>query len=168
MRGCEDRRMRLPPHLADQLSRVPKSSDGYCEYAPCRVTLRSGDVLDRVYIVERAAFRRVWGETDATVRVDNIEQIEDSPFRLPARCANDLYRAGESGMGYTQFTARLRDGSTLPFVVGNAVDFPNWPPDTGPADVVDVQPHAGREIFRDRAPSPHERSAPYAWCLYDA
>jgi hypothetical protein len=160
--------MRLPSHLADQLSRVPKSSDGYCEYAPCRVTLWSGDVLDRVYIVELAAFRRLWGETEATVLVDDIERIEDSPVRLPVRWANALYEAGESGMGYTLFTARLRDGSTLPFVVGNAVDFPNWPPDTGPADVVVVKPHGGREVFRHRAPGPHESSAEYAWCIYDA
>jgi hypothetical protein len=132
------------------------------------VTLRSGDVLDRVYIVERAAFRRMWGETEVTVFVADIERIEDSPFRLPAQWANALYQAGESGMGYTLFTARLRDGSTLPFVVGNAVDFPNWPAGTGPADVVDVQPHAGREVFRDRGPGPHERSARYSWSIYDA
>jgi hypothetical protein len=105
--------MRLPSHLADQLSRVPKSSDGYCEYAPCRVTLRSGDVLDRVYIVERAAFRRMWRETEATVLVDDIDRIEDSPVRLPVRWANVLYEAGESGMGYTLFTALLRDATTL-------------------------------------------------------
>lgn len=168
MGACDDHRMRLPPHLEADLSRVPKSSDGYCEYAPCRVTLKSGEVLDRVYLVQRAAFRRMWGETKATVNVGDIERLEDSPVRLPAQWANALYEAGESGMGYTLFTARLRDGSTLPFVVGNAVDFPNWPPGVGPGDVVDVQPHAGREIFRDRAPGPHERSAQYVWCLFDA
>ena len=126
--------MRLPEHLGEQLKRVPKSSDGYCVYAPCRVTLKRGEVLDRVYIVEAADFRRMWGHTRDTVDVAEIEQIEDSPFRLPARWANKLYEAGESGMGYTLFTARLRDGSALPFFVGNAVDFPNWPPGTGPAD----------------------------------
>jgi hypothetical protein len=160
--------MRLPQHLAEQLRRVPKSWDGYCAYAPCRVTLNSGEVLDRVYIVEASDFRRMWGHTQATVDVADIEQIEDSPFRLPARWANALYQAGESGMGYTLFVARLRDGSILPFVVGNAVDFPNWPPGDRPADVVDVQPHTGREVFRDRAPGPYESSAEYAWCVFDA
>lgn len=159
--------MRLPQHLAEQLSRVTKSSDGYCQYAPCRVTLKSGEVLDRVYLVERAAFRRMWGESEATVTVADVELIEDSPFRLPAQWANVLYEAGESGMGYTVFTARLRDGSTLPFVVGNAVDFPNWPPGVESRDVVDVLPHAGRDVFRDRGPDPHEKSAQFAWCLYD-
>jgi hypothetical protein len=167
MSGCEDRRMRLPPQLAEQLGQVPKSSDGYCEYAPCRVTLESGEVLDRVYIVELTAFRRIWGQTEDTVSVDDLERIEDSPLRLPSRWANALYEAGESGQGYTVFTARLRDGSNLPFVVGNAVDFPNWPPGIGPADVVDVQPHEGREVFRDRAPGPYESSAQYAWCLFE-
>ena len=160
--------MRLPQHLAEQLSSVPKSSDGYCEYAPCRVTLKSGEVLDHVYLVERDAFSRVWGAVATTVALIDIERIDDSPVRLPARWANELYKAGESGMGYTLFIARLRDGSLLPFVVGNAVDFPNWPPGVQPEDVLDVQPHAGREFFRDRAPGPHESSAQFEWCLYDA
>ena len=160
--------MRLSPHLAEQLSLIPRSTDGYCTYAPCRVTLRSGEVLDRVYVVERAAFRLMWGELEASVLVEDVEHIEDSPVRLPARFANALYEAGESGMGYTLFTTRLRDGTTLPFVVGNAVDFPNWPPNTGPGDVVDVQPHDGRDVFRDRPPGPHESSASYEWCLFDA
>lgn len=79
-----------------------------------------------------------------------------------------LCQRRESSMGYTLFTVRLRDASTLSFVVGNAVDFPNWPPGISPADVVDVQPHGGREAFRNRAPGPYESSAQYAWCLYDA
>lgn len=161
--------MRLPPDLAEQLRRVPTSTNGRLEYAPCRVTLKSGEIVERVYIVERATFLQMWGDTEgqATVPVTEVDRIDESSQRLPAEMANALYTAGESGMGYTLFTARLRDGSTLPFVVGNTVDFPNWPPGTGPDDVVDVQPHAGREVFRDRAPTLHESSAPYAWCLYD-
>jgi len=31
---------------------IEETSDGYCSYAPCRVTLRSGEVVDRVYIVD--------------------------------------------------------------------------------------------------------------------
>lgn len=147
MIGWEDRYMHLPQHVAEQLSGVPRSSDGYCEFAPCRVAFRPGEVLDRVYLVERAAFRRMWGETEATVMVADVEEVEDSPLRLPAPLANVLYEAGESGMGYTPFTVGFRDGSALPFVVGNAVDFPNWPPGVEPGDVVDVQPHAGREFF---------------------
>ncbi|CAN7281140.1 hypothetical protein [Knoellia sp. LjRoot47] len=160
--------MRLPRHLAEQLSRVPKSSDGHCEYAPCRVTLGSGDVIDRVYLVEAVSFERVWGSSRTTLDLSDIERIEDSPLRLPVHWANTLYQAGESGMGHTVFTARLRDGSTLPFVVGNAVDFPNWPPGVDPADVVEVLPHAGREAFRHRAPTAYESGAPYDWCVYEA
>ena len=111
--------MHLPPHVAEQLGRVPKSSDGYCQYAPCQVTLKSGELLERVYLVEGVSFQRVWGDTQGTLN-------------------------------------------------GKAVDFPNWPPGIGPADVVGVQPHVGHELFRDRAPAPHEGSADYAWCLYDA
>lgn len=167
-RQCDDLAVQLSPELAGQLDRVPKSSDGYCDYAPCRLTLRSGEALDRVYVVEAECFRKMWGHTQATVLAADVTRIEESPVRLPARWANKLYAAGESGMGYTLFTVDLRDGSTIPFVVGNAVDFPNWPPGVTPEDVVAVHPHAGREIFRHRAPGPYERSADYQWCAYDA
>jgi hypothetical protein len=160
---------RLSPELAEQLARVPKSSDGYVEYAPCRVTLRSGEVIDRVFVVEQAAFRRVWrASLPNEVPIADVVSIEDCAVRLPAPLANELYKAGESGMGYVLFTVRLRDGSLRPFATGNVVDFPNWPPGVDPRDVLDVEPHAGRATFRDRPPGPHERSADYSWCLYSA
>ncbi|WP_062318038.1 hypothetical protein [Demequina maris] len=153
---------------AAQLAQVPKSSSGYMEYSPCRVTLRSGEVLDRVYVVDESQFSRSWGTAASRVSIEDVVRIEDSPVRLPADLANKLYEAGESGMGYTMFSARMRDGEQLPFVVGNAVDFPNWRPGLDPRDVVDVVPHAGRAEFRDRQPRIHEKSAPYEWCLYRA
>jgi hypothetical protein len=92
--------------------------------------------------------------------------IQSSPTRLPARFANDDYKAGESGMGYTFFTVVVRGGGQLPFVAGNAVDFPAWPADINPAEVTHVQPHVGRDSFRDRSPTSSEQMANYHWCLY--
>lgn len=71
-------------------------------------------------------------------------------------------------MGYTVFTVVTRDGSELPFVCGNAIDFPQWPSGVKPSEVTAVKPHHGREHFRDRGPSPTERVAPYYWCIYAA
>jgi hypothetical protein len=108
----------------------------------------------------------MWGRTVDQVSISDVTLIEESPARLAPHLADKLYRAGESGMGYTLFVARLRDGTQLPFVTGNAIDFPNWPPNVDPRDVVDVEPHAGRSEFRHRAPGPYESSVEYAWCLY--
>lgn len=127
-----------------------------------------------MYAVEANGYLRMWGVDPSddpakrSVAVDQVVKIEDSPYRLPAPLADKLYRAGESGMGYVIFTVVMNDGRRLPFVTGNAVDFPAWPADVNPQDAVEVLPHQGREVFRDRAPGPNEGSADYSWCLYQA
>ena len=85
--------------------------DGLAVYSPCQVTLTSGEVVDHVYVMEAGNYMRSWGvdpKDDPAKRAVAIEQvalIQSSPTRLPARFANDIYAAGESGMGYTAFTA---------------------------------------------------------------
>ncbi len=155
-----------------QLERIPASSDGVCQYRPCRVQLASGEVRDFVYVVDAARYIRVWGvwpEDDtakASVTVADVVEVEESPHRLPVELADKLYEAGESGMGYTAFTVVLRDGRRLPYVTGNAVDFPWLPAGVTSEDIVDVLPHEGRDAFKDRPIRPEDGTAPYAWCLY--
>lgn len=157
---------------SSQLALVPTSWDGSCRYAPCEVTLTTGEVKDCVYLVERESYLRMWGVAPGddpgkrSVEIEDVVAIRESPSRLRADLANRLYEAGESGMGYMIFTMVMRDGTRLPFVTGNAVDFPAWPPGSSAAQAVDVLPHVGRDVFRDRGPSQYERSAEYAWCLY--
>ncbi|MFS4505245.1 hypothetical protein ACMA46_03320 [Clavibacter sp. Sh2141] len=158
--------MQLTPELAGQLARVPRTHDGLL--APCRITLRSGHVRDRVLVGERAAVARAGHRVRAAFEVEDVARIEDSPLRLPAELAERIHEAGESGMGYLRFLVRMRDGSTLPFVTGGSADFPAWPPGVSPADAVDVVPHGGRELFLHRPPTPHESGAPSLWLLYDA
>jgi hypothetical protein len=47
--------------LREQLQRIKPSSDGMCEYRPCRVRLASGDVHDFVCVAEADEYIRVWG-----------------------------------------------------------------------------------------------------------
>jgi hypothetical protein len=156
---------RLSPSQAAQLLAVPAATDGMCEYRPCRVTTRHGEVHDRVYVVEAHSYLRVWGVDPSadpgkrSVAVDQVIKIEESPYRLSAPLADRLYRAGESGMGYVIFTVVMSDGTQLPFLTGNAVDFPAWPAGVNPQDAVDVLPHQGRQAAT-------RESADYLWCLY--
>jgi tRNA nucleotidyltransferase (CCA-adding enzyme) len=153
----------LPPRLKSQLDAVEPSHHGSVAYAPCRVTLRSGEVLDRVILAESTSAQALWGADPAegAPSVTEIAAIESSPSRLPARFANGLYEAGESGMGYAIFTVVMRDGTRLPFLTGSMVDFPNWPEGVHPLDVIDVLPHEGREQLVE-----HQESAPVVWMLY--
>lgn len=162
----------LSESQAVQLARIECSVDGPLSYAPCRVTLRSGEVLDRVYLVEARAYLSTWGidpkedPRKQWVAIEDVEVIEDSPVRLSAGLATQVYAAGESGMGYTIFTVEDRDGRQLPFTGGNAVDFPDWPSGFDPMTVVAVHPHVGREHSLHRGSQPGKQIAPYRWCLY--
>lgn len=163
---------RISEKLLEELRDVEPSTDGVMDYHPCRVTLRSGATLDRVYVVEEEPYLRAWGirpEDDpakSSVDLAEVERIEESPLRLPPPLANKIYAAGESGMGYTVFTLVLADGRSLPYTTGNAVDFPLLPAGIRMADVVDALPHDGRETFRDRLPREEESTADYYWCTY--
>lgn len=168
--GFEERAKsrRYPPlskDLAAQVASVPLT-DGL--YHPCSVILDDGCLVDRVYLAAAEPWFRTWGiwpEDDSgkrSVDIRRVASINESPSRLPARFADELYKAGESGMGYTIFTVRFRDGSSMAVGTGNAVDFIDYPDGQSPQTVVDVLPHIGRD-------DPHLRSGPeYYWCLYGA
>ena len=91
--------------------------------------------------------------------IEDVKSIDDSPHRLPARFATELYATGESVMGKTFFTVVFADGSSESYVTGNAVDFIRYPGGKGPADVVRVIPHEGSANISQPWPQ-------YCWCLY--
>lgn len=141
------------------------------EYYPCMIKTSDGGTFDRVYVQELSSLIERWGIPMEhlemqPVRIESVVQIESSPSRLPVGLANKLYQAGESGMGYVIFTVVLNDGRRLPYVTGNAVDFPQWPAGVTPEMVKEVLPHVGREHFQHRMPFEEERSASFLWCAY--
>jgi hypothetical protein len=157
---------RIPRGLYDQLLLVPPSHDRELEYRPCQVLSTAGELLHCVYVVEeRQYFRhwRTWPEDDPHKRhllIDNVSEISESPFRLPARFADQLYKAGESFMGGCIFRVRFRDGTSQTYATGNAVDFVPYPSNYGKEDVISVNPHEGR-TDPGRA-----KGLDYYWCLY--
>ena len=155
----------LPEHVRRALLRIAPSGNRDLKYFPCRVTLSDGNVLDTVYIEPEIPYLRSWGvypEDDQGkkwVRIEDVAIVEESPSRLPALFANEIYRNGESGMGYTIFTVIFSDGDRQACVSGNAVDFIRYPDGKGPKDVIEVLPHEGRDADLIMAPD-------WYWCLY--
>jgi hypothetical protein len=153
-------------HVREALKGIEPSRDGELVYYPCRVVLNSGEACDTVYIVPEEPYVKQWGvypENDSGkrwIRMEDIAEVMESPIRLPAQFANEIYKSGESGMGYTIFTVVFADGVRQPCVSGNAVDFIRYPIGKGPKDVVAVIPREGR---RDAS---LVKSPQWYWCLY--
>jgi hypothetical protein len=157
----------IPQTIAEKLQCIqPSGEGGELRYFPCSVTLKSGVKLECVYLCEAASWFASWGvwpEDDRAKRSINVEDIADlgeSAFRLPAKFANRLYRAGESGMGYTIFVLEFRNGGRAAYVTGNVVDFITYPPGQSADTVANVIPHEGRMEQKLRTPE-------YAWCLFE-
>lgn len=156
----------LPPHLQPQLEAITPSVAGGLKYYPCLVQLKDGAEVDRVYLVSEAPYIENWGvypgqdRDKSEILVSDVASLTESPSRLPPQFANELYQAGESGIGYTLFVVVFSDGARQAFLAGNAVDFIEYPEGRGPRDVAAVLPHEGRnDNGRKDAPS-------YSWCIY--
>ena len=156
----------LSSHIREAFRGIEPSGDGELVYYPCRAVLNSGNAFDTVYIVPEKPYLKYWGvypEDDRGkrwIRIEDVAQVQDSPTRLPAQFANEIYKNGESGMGYTIFTVVFADGLRQSCVTGNAVDFIQYPSGKGPKDVVAVLPHEGR---RDHS---LVNAPEWYWCLY--
>ena len=157
---------KLPAELHSQLAKIPASGDRSIRYRPCDVVLDDGEHVRRVYVQEEQSYITMWGvwpEHDRGkyfIKIERVSRVVESADRLPARFANKLYEAGESGMGYCIFTVLFDDGSRLPVVSGNAIDFIVYPPGKSGDNVTGVLPHEGRN-------DPALQKAPdYRWCLY--
>ena len=158
----------LLPHIREALKTIEPSHDRQMVYFPCRAVLKSGEACDTVYIVDtdtEEPYIKYWGvypENDRGkrwIRMEDVAEVQESPIRLPAQFANEIYKNGESGMGYTIFTVVFADGTQQACVTGNAVDFIVYPIGKGPNDVAAVIPHEGREASLVNSPE-------WYWCLY--
>jgi hypothetical protein len=155
----------LPESLKADLAAIEPSQGGGLDYYPCCAVLRAGRAMERVFMAAEAPYIHCWGvypEEDRgkfSVSIQDVVSVTDSPSRLPAKFANQLYIAGESGMGYHIFTVVFTDGTKEAYVTGNAVDFIDYPEGKEPKNVAAVLPGVGR----DHNPHPAPK---YHWCLY--
>jgi len=163
--------------LYNMLKQIEPSRDGDIAYYPCQVILNNGDTHDRVYVVEERTYIKHWGvypEDDKGKRGISISQVDDikeSPYRLPVKLANKIYKAGESGMGYCVFTLVMKNGDHITFVTGNAVDFVDLDPKYSYRDIAGILPNKGIEKLQDKnhqwLNAPYTSGADYIWCLFN-
>ena len=112
---------------------APSGSPEDILYHPCLVTLKDGRVIDRVYVQEAQTYIQSWGVWPEqgsgkwSLPIEAVAMIESSPTRLPARIATEIYKSGESGMGFNIFTLIFADGQRQAYSFGNAVDFVIYP-----------------------------------------
>ena len=127
--------------------------------------MKDGTVVGCVYVVPEGPYIKKWGvypqqdRGKSYISLSDVDALAESPRRLPARFANQLYRSGESGMGYTIFTVVFADGFRQAYVTGGAVDFIRYPEGKGQSDVIDVVPGEGRSAEPVSCPE-------YYWCLF--
>lgn len=152
--------------LREDLAKVEPSCDGQMTYYPCRVILDCGVALDAVYLAPELPYLRHWGmypEDDKGrlwISLEWVQELEASPFRLPATFASQLYQHGQSGVGYFIFTILFFDGTQQTCISGSALDFVQYPPGKGPSDVMGVLPYEGKKRA-EMVKAPR-----YFWCLY--
>jgi hypothetical protein len=152
----------LPRPIRESLLAIEPTQDGELTYFPCSVTLTNGAVLDTVYFMPERPVMKLWEPfvQQRLIRLQDVAAVRDSPSRLPARFANELYGQGESGMGYTIFTVVFSDGSRQACVTSGGVDFIQYPAGKGTLDITAVIAHEGRQADPlVKAPDSH-------WCIY--
>ena len=137
----------LEGRLSRQLNAVGQTAG---LYYPCCVTLADDREIDCVYLADAKRWIREWGVWPSqdpgkqSIGLESVVSLRDSPSRLPKRFAEELYAAGESGMGYTIFTIVYADGTHQACSNGNAIDFVSHPqsnPDLCPEDMKRSQSH---------------------------
>lgn len=164
-KGKREAATRYPPLPAKLRQKLIEIEPSQGIYFPCLVTLRTGERRDCVYLAPASPWFEQWGvwpekdEGKPTVSLLDVMDIEESPSRLPKHFAEQVYEAGESGMGYQLFVLGFRDGTIASFLTGNMVDFPDLPDGKSPSEIVSVTPHAGRN-------DSHRRELNFSWCLF--
>lgn len=94
------------------------------------------------------------------ISLESIETIAESEHRLPMRFADEVFRGGESGMGYTVFKIVYKGGSDSAHVCNGVADFVDFPVGKRTNDVSAVILHSGRDVRPLRA------TPEYVWCLF--
>ena len=130
-------------------------------YCPCEVRVSDQDWIDHVCLIRATDWAGPWPhENDGPyLEVSQLLEIRESPSRLPPPFIYQAEgKAQPLGFNGSMIELVYRDGSST-VVGGDFCEFPPYPDDKGPADVVEVRTPA-----RDRMPEALFPARPI-WCL---
>ena len=140
---------------------------------PCWVRRKDGSTYDTVRVMDRESYLRLKKfphpriQEQAIPQADNwfsaseVEELRESPKRLPAAISNQLSAAGESSMSGYVFTILFSWFRRKQYFAGD-VNFINYPPFMGPKSIRAVRPHEGRPDGRNWS------EIPMMDCVFDA
>lgn len=135
-------------------------------YYPCGVILKNGSRNDHVFFVNKKDFLEYWGWTpkeEYTIHLEDVEDIYESPYRLPKDLAQEIYSRGETGMGYYGFRIIMKDGRIFPYITGGAVDLIELPEGYTVNDIDGI----GSPVHAVDKEKRLYRHKTYHWCLVD-
>ena len=109
-------------------------------YHPASVTLKNGKVYPCVEFCGIALIEKRGGVVakEKLIQIEDVEDVSQSLYQLPSRCASLLYELGHTGMGYTDFVVIMKDGNKFNFVLRGAPDFIIYPKGYSIDDVVNI------------------------------
>jgi len=126
---------------------------------PCWARLKDQTIYEAVLVMDQPTFEFSTGFRDPMMREEkihggdcwiapaDIEEIRESPKRLPARFANQIASGGESGMGMFVFTVVFTWFRRRTYVT-TTINLLEYPPFTGPGSIKAVIPHKGKRSVK--------------------
>jgi len=154
----------LPNSILASLRFIAQSEFENLGFSPCKVTLKTGRVYDRVYLVDHAKYKKTYGKYPEeggqmrSILIEDVKSVKESPSRLPATMANFLY--DHLDKNYRTFRVEFNDGSSQTYKFGHFFDFISYPEGMGQEDVWGAVPD-----FLQTASIPM-KPPDLSWCLY--
>jgi hypothetical protein len=109
---------------------------------PCSIVMLDGRSFETclAWVNPRYSDQGSW------INPNSVAYLTECPKRMPSRFAKIIRSAGESGMGYHIYLVHLSDGNSFVHVSCNLlIDFVDLPNGYTQKDIVNVEPHQGRE-----------------------
>jgi hypothetical protein len=150
--------------LLRELGAIEPSEKGpRVQLRPCSARLHDGTFSECVYFITANAAERLFGFGGGLERpcipLEQVASVAESPKRLPASFANQIYRAAETHNSCYLFTLVFSRWRRRGYLVLGPVDFLFFPRGQGPSDVKGVL-HGG--------PKRPTGVPEYRWCVYSS
>ena len=148
--------------MADLIQKIVETiepSISYDKLFPASAILKNGKIVDCVYFVNNPRLKGSY----PMINIEDIADIKESPYRLPAKFANEIYERGETSMCCIQFYIVVGDHKAFSYRSGGYVDFIDLPEGYKMKDIFQVNQRFSFTKFDTK----ERRVKDFTWCLVD-